>query len=160
MKIIKAELEHLDHLVTLFDGYRVFYRQASNIKGARAFLTERLTQKDTIIYLAYVNDKPAGFTHLFHSFSSVSMQPIFILNDLFVASVYRKQGIGEALLNQAKERCKSLNYKGIGLQTETTNPAQHLYERLNWKKDQDLQYFWTNAYFLSSIFTQKALAPS
>lgn len=47
-------------------------------------------------------------------------------------------------MNKAKETCKQLNYKGIGLQTENTNPAQFLYESLGWKKDPDLQYFWTN----------------
>jgi len=72
------------------------------------------------------------------------MQPIYILNDLFVSKEYRKQGVGVALLNKAKQLCREQNYKGLGLQTETTNPAQHLYERLGWKKDSDLQYFWTN----------------
>lgn len=144
MKIIKAEIQHLQDLVPLFNGYRMFYKQVSDIKGAEQFLKERLTKKDTIIFLAYAHEKAVGFTHLFHSFSSVSMQPMFILNDLFVEKNYRKQGIGVALLNQAKQVCKALHYKGIGLQTETTNPAQHLYEHLDWKKDPDLHYFWTN----------------
>lgn len=144
MKIIKAESQHLNHLIPLFDAYRVFYKQASNLEATRAFLKERLTNNDTLIHIAYLDDKAVGFTHLFHSFSSVSMQPLFILNDLFVESFYRKRGIGVALLNQAKLLCKTLNYKGIGLQTETTNPARHLYESLNWKKDPDLQYFWIN----------------
>ena len=144
MHIIKAKIQHLEDLLPLFDGYRIFYRQNSNLERAKVFLKERLTKNDTFIYLAYVNEKPAGFTHLFHSFSSVSMQPIFILNDLYVDSNYRKQGVGVALMNQAKKTCKALKYKGIGLQTETTNPAQHLYESLGWKKDADLQYFWLN----------------
>ena len=69
------------------------------------------------------------------------MQPIYILNDLYVTKEYRKQGIGVALLNKAKELCREQKYKGLALQTETTNPAQYLYERLGWKKDPDLQYF-------------------
>ena len=56
----------------------------------------------------------------------------------------RKQGIGVALLNQAKQLCSENNYQGLALQTEATNPAQHLYESLCWKKDRDLQYFWPN----------------
>ena len=144
MTILQATLQQLDDLASLFDGYRVFYKQPSNVEAAKTFLMERLTQNDTIIYIAYVDNKAVGFTHLFHSFSSVSMQPLFILNDLFVDANYRKQGIGVALLNRAKDLCKELNFKGIGLQTETTNPAQHLYESLGWKKDPDLQYFWVN----------------
>ena len=72
------------------------------------------------------------------------MQPIYILNDLYVNQKYRKQGIGVALLNRAKQLCRENKYKGLGLQAETTNPAQHLYESLGWEKDLDLQYFWTN----------------
>ena len=143
MTIIQASTEQLDHLVPLFDGYRIFYRQDSNTQRARDFLSERLTKQDAIIYIAYIEDKAVGFTQLFPSFSSVSMQPLYVLNDLFVDENYRKQKIGVALLNKAKQLCREQNYKGLALQTETTNPAQHLYESLGWKKDTDLQYFWT-----------------
>jgi len=142
MKIIKAEIQNLDDLTPLFDGYRVFYGQPSDIEAVKPFLIERLTKQDTIIYIAYIDDEAVGFTHLFHSFSSVYMQPLFILNDLFVASNHRKKGIGVALMEKAKELCRNLDYKGIALQTETTNPAQHLYESLGWEIDKDLQYFW------------------
>ncbi len=143
MTIIQASTEQLDHLVPLFDGYRIFYRQDSNTQRARDFLSERLTKQDAIIYIAYIEDKAVGFTQLFPSFSSISMQPLYVLNDLFVDENYRKQKIGVALLNKAKQLCREQNYKGLALQTETTNPAQHLYESLGWKKDTDLQYFWT-----------------
>lgn len=143
MTIIQASIQHLDDLVPLFDGYRIFYRQESDIKSAKAFLKERLTNQDTIIYIAYIDDNAVGFTHLFPSFSSVSMQPLYVLNDLYVDKNYRKQKIGVALLNKAKQLCREKNYKGLALQTEATNPAQHLYESLGWKQDLDLHYFWT-----------------
>jgi len=41
MQIIKAHIDHLEDLVPLFDGYRVFYKQISNQDGARQFLFER-----------------------------------------------------------------------------------------------------------------------
>ena len=144
MTILKANHTHLDQIVPLFDAYSVFYRQTSNLEAARQFIKARLETQDTIILIAFVKNKLIGFTQLFHSFSSVSMQPLFILNDLYVDSNYRKQGFGVALLNEAKTVCKQNNYKGIALQTETTNTAQKLYESLDWKIDKDLQYFWTN----------------
>ena len=144
MTIIQATLTHLNQVAQLFNQYRIFYRQTPNLEGATKFIKDRLTKQDTIILIAFAEEKPVGFTQLFHSFSSVSMQPLFILNDLFVNEDYRKQGYGVALLNEAKVVCKKHNYKGLGLQTETTNPAQKLYESLGWKQDQDLQYFWTN----------------
>ncbi len=144
MTIIQATIDHLNDLVPLFDGYRIFYRQKSDRKAAKDFLYKRLTKNDTIIYIAYINKIPVGFTQLFPSFSSVSMQSMYILNDLYVENKFRKQGIGVALLNKAKELCKEKKYKGLALQTARTNPAQYLYESLGWKKDKDLQYFWTN----------------
>ncbi|MCK5401148.1 MAG: GNAT family N-acetyltransferase [Flavobacteriaceae bacterium] len=144
MNIVRAHIEHLDLIVSLFDAYRIFYRQPSDKKTAKQFLFERLKNKDSIIFLAFINNEAVGFTQLYHSFSSVSMKPIYILNDLYVDTNYRKSGIGAALLNKAKQLCRDNNYKGLGLQTETSNPAQHLYESLGWEKDPDLQYFWTN----------------
>lgn len=144
MIIIKAEIQHLKDLIPLFDGYRVFYKQTINPEAAKQFLKQRLEKQDTIIYIAYAEDKAVGFMHLFHSFTSVSMKPIYILNDLFVHKNYRKKGIGVALLNQAKKRAKQDHYKFVALQTETTNPAQHLYKSMDWKKDKDLHYIWEN----------------
>jgi len=144
MTILKAEIQHLNDLVPLFDGYRVFYKQTSNLEAAKTFLKLRLEKQDTIIYIAYAENKAVGFMHLFHSFTSISMRPMFILNDLFVDKNYRKKGIGVALLNKAKEKAKQEQYKFVVLQTETNNPAQHLYESLGWKKDKDLHYLWLN----------------
>ena len=144
MIIIKAEIQHLKDLAPLFDAYRVFYRQTSNPEAAKQFLKQRLEKQDTIIYIAYAEDKAVGFMHLFHSFTSVAMQPIYILNDLFVDKNHRKKGIGVALLNQAKEKAKQDLCKFVALQTETDNPAQFLYESMGWKKDVDLQYTWEN----------------
>ncbi len=144
MTILQATIDHLNDLVPLFDGYRIFYRQKSNPKAAKDFLYKRLTKNDTIIYIAYIDKKAIGFTHLFPSFSSVSMQPLYILNDLYVENEFRNQGIGAALLNKAKELCKEKNFKGLALQTAKSNPAQYLYESMGWERKKFLQYFWNN----------------
>lgn len=144
MIIIKAQIQHLKDLVPLFDSYRVFYKKTSNPEAAKQFLKARLEKQDTIIFIAYAEDKPVGFMHLFYSFTSISMKPLYILNDLFVHKNYRKKGFGVALLNQAKKKAKQDHYKFVVLQTETDNPAQHLYESMGWKKDKDLHYIWEN----------------
>ncbi|RZV60292.1 MAG: GNAT family N-acetyltransferase, partial [Flavobacteriaceae bacterium] len=35
MTVIEAHIEHLDLLAPLFDAYRVFYEQPSDLKAAR-----------------------------------------------------------------------------------------------------------------------------
>lgn len=143
VKIVQAQIKHLDDLVPLFNGYRIFYKQDSNIKDAKTFLIERIVNKESIIFIAYSNDNAIGFTQLYPLFSSVSMQPMYLLNDLFVDSNYRNKGVGNILIKAAKDLCTKNNYKGLAIQTAFDNPAQHLYERLDFDKDPDLHFFWT-----------------
>lgn len=144
MNIVRATLRHLDDLIPLFDGYRLFYRQSSNIEKAKTFLTNRIQNNESVIYIAYIDNKAVGFTQLYPLFSSVSMEPMYLLNDLFVDKSVRNQGVGQQLIQAAKDLCIKKQYKGLGIQTEVTNPAQHLYERVGFKKDPDLHLFWTN----------------
>lgn len=141
MKIIKASINELQDLVPLFEGYRKFYKQVSDIEGAEHFLTERLTKNDSVIFIAYLDGKAVGFTQLYHLFSSVSMEPMYLLNDLFVADGLRRIGIGEALINKVKALVKAESQKGIAIQTAYNNPAQELYKRLGFKPDTDLHFF-------------------
>ncbi len=143
IKIFRAQIADLDLIIPLFDKYRVFYEQESDLIGAAEFLRRRIDNNESIIFLAAYNKIPVGFTQLYTSFSSVSMKPIYILNDLYVDATYRKKGIGEALLNEAKMLCKKNGFKGLALETAIDNPAQKLYEHLGWKKDSAcFHYFW------------------
>ena len=144
MTITRAKLKDLNDLAPLFDDYRKFYKQDSNLEGAKRFLKQRMIKNDSIIYIAYENDEAIGFTQLYPLFSSVSMRSMYMLNDLFVNSNHRGQGIGEALINRAKHLCQSENNKGLAIQTAIDNPAQQLYQRLGFIKDTDLQFFWSN----------------
>ncbi|NNF18579.1 MAG: GNAT family N-acetyltransferase [Flavobacteriaceae bacterium] len=143
LNIVRARISELEELVPLMDEYRVFYKQSPDPDAARSFLHSRMIKQESVIFLAYYNKVPAGFTQLYTSFSSVSLQPIFILNDLFVHKEYRNRGVGAALLLKAQEFCKEIGYKGLALETATDNPAQHLYERLGWERDSHcFHYFW------------------
>lgn len=138
-----ASLEDLDLLVPLFDNYRVFYEQQSNHDAARQFLTNRISKNESHIMLAVEDQKGVGFTQLYPLFSSVSMQRMHVLNDLYVLPDCRGKGIATLLLNSAKEFALKNESKGLALETNKTNPAQELYERLGWVKDEDyLHYFW------------------
>ena len=85
IKIKSASLDDLEDLAPLFDGYRRFYRYASDISGARAFVRDRLTNRDSIIFIAWHEGKAIGFTQLYPTFSSLWMTRLFVLSDLFVA---------------------------------------------------------------------------
>lgn len=142
--IVKADVRQLQQIAPLFDQYRVFYKQPSDLAAASKFLEERFANDESVIFLARENNRPVGFTQLYTSFSSVSLNAIYILNDLYVEEKYRGRGIGEALLNGAKVHCSNMGYKGLALETALDNPAQRLYEKLGWKKDTAcFHYFWS-----------------
>jgi ribosomal protein S18 acetylase RimI-like enzyme len=144
IQIVQAEDIHIPELVPLLDAYRRFYKQPSDEMAAQQFLEERFRNKESVIFIALVEGKAAGFTQLYKSFSTVSLQPLLILNDLYVPAEYRNKGIGKALLLESQEYCRRKNYKGLGLETAIDNPAQKLYEQLGWEKDSHcFHYFWT-----------------
>ncbi|QBA64395.1 GNAT family N-acetyltransferase [Muriicola soli] len=142
--IKKATQDHIPDIAPLLDAYRVFYNQPSDLPAAEEFLKARFTKQDSDLFLAYCEEKPAGFVQLYSSFSTVSLRPVYILNDLFVAPEFRKKGIGIALLKEAQEFCRKREFKGLALETAVDNPAQALYEKLGWEKDVHcFHYFWT-----------------
>ena len=141
MKTITVTIDNLEILLPLFEGYRKFYKQSKNTDEARKFLTNRFNKKDSVIFISIDDNNAQGFTQLYPSFSSVSMQRTYILNDLYVNPIYRGKGIGDALLNHAKDFAINQESKGLTLETSIDNPAQKLYERLGWKKDIEVYHY-------------------
>lgn len=140
-----TDLTHLKKVAVVFDLYRQFYKQASDIPLAERFLHERILAQESVIFAAFDGENIVAFTQLYPSFSSVSAQRSWILNDLFVREGYRKRGIAEQIMACAKRFAVQTNAKGLALETATDNPAQHLYERLGWEQDMgSLHYFWKN----------------
>ncbi|MDX1462147.1 MAG: GNAT family N-acetyltransferase [Marinirhabdus sp.] len=116
MQIIQATPFHLDQLAPLFDAYRVFYKQDSDLERARNFLSERFLRKDSTIFMAVSETGEAmGFTQLYPSFSSVTIQRTYILNDLYVSEAHRKKGAGQALMERAKQFAIAHEARGITL---------------------------------------------
>jgi GNAT superfamily N-acetyltransferase len=142
MTTTRALIQHLPQLIPLFNEYRVFYKQSSNLEAAQTFLKERFLKNDSVIFIALnTNDEGIGFTQLYPSYSSVSMQRTYILNDLFVSPKFRKKGIGEKLMEAAKQFAIAEGSKGLTLETDIDNPAQKLYKRLGWIKDIHVNHY-------------------
>lgn len=140
----------LELLIPLFDEYRVFYGATSDHDGARSFLIDRMKRKESVLLIAVEGDgnekRAGGFTQLYPSFSSISMQRLWILNDLFVTPELRGQGIGSMLLNSARDYAMETNTKGLTLTTMTENvPAQRLYEAHGYIQDDD--FYTYNLFF-------------
>lgn len=142
ISITRAGNADIENVAELFDGYRQFYRKPSDLKGAHAFITERLTQNDSVIFLAKQGNVAVGLVQLYPIFTSVRMGKLWLLNDLFVSKTARKNGIGKLLMETAIDFSEKSGAKGLMLQTEISNVnAQALYENLGFVKDTECYYY-------------------
>lgn len=131
MNIVQADMATLEQMTLLFNAYRMFYEQTSDLEGARQFIQERLEHQESVIFLAMEGDIAVGFTQLYPTFSSVGMKKGYILNDLYVDVNYRKQGVGKALIQQVFQFCEERNVTFVQLETAPINhKAKALYEKM------------------------------
>ncbi|MGG6267018.1 GNAT family N-acetyltransferase [Leptolyngbya sp. AN03gr2] len=142
MEIVRAQLGDLEAVSRLFDQYRVFYQQPSNLEAAIAFLQERFQKNDSVIFLARNQEQSVGFTQLYPSFSSVSMRRVWILNDLFVEQSHRQQGIAKRLIDTAESFARETGAVRIALSTQISNAtAQTLYESRGYVRDESFYHY-------------------
>lgn len=141
--VIRADLSHVPAIAPLFDAYRQFYQQAPDLERARAFVTDRITRGESVIFLASSDGDYAGFTQLYPLFSSVQLGRAWLLNDLYVAPKARGRGVGEALLGRARRFAEETGALSLMLETAADNlPAQRLYERLGWVRDTEFYTYY------------------
>lgn len=141
LRIIKANARHSPSAASLLDAYRQFYKKKSDLKATRNFLKRRLTNNESVLFLAFSNKgrnaKPVGLVHLYPTFSSLTLRRQWILSDLFVIPEARREGVGEALMNRARQFAEETDADALLLETATDNfTAQKLYERLGYRRDE------------------------
>lgn len=142
MKICMVTQQTMGDVVPLFNAYREFYGQSSDLQQAEQFIQERVMGAESIIFLAYLEEEPVGFAQLFPVFSSVAMKRAFLLNDLFVAKQARKQGVAQALMEQCYSYCQQEDARYMMLETARDNvQAQKLYEKMGMMIDETVYYY-------------------
>ncbi|MGI9205811.1 MAG: GNAT family N-acetyltransferase [Woeseiaceae bacterium] len=135
MEIVKANRDHIAEVSRLFDLYRQFYECEADPALATHFITERIDREESDIFLAIAGHRASGFVQLYPSFCSVDAVKIYILYDLYVDADSRGAGLGEGLMNKAREWAKSNGAARLDLLTAHDNViGQRLYEKLGYKK--------------------------
>lgn len=134
--ITRAGPTDLDALASLFDIYRQFYGQPSDVERGRKWLRERLRFGESMVLLARRGNALVGFAQLYPMFSSVRTAKLWILNDLYVDASARRTGVARRLLQAAAEFAKTDGATGIALETATDNAAARaLYRAAGWRED-------------------------
>lgn len=140
---LEPNLDDLESLSIIFNAYRVFYNQASDMNLARSFIRDRLIQKDSQFIIKKDNENNiVGFIQLYPVFSSISAGKAWILNDLYVSEQNRKLGIATDLIQHAITFGKSTNAKYIVLETSFDNiSAQTLYKQVGFVEQDKTKLF-------------------
>ncbi|MGJ4730931.1 GNAT family N-acetyltransferase [Luteimonas sp. SDU101] len=134
--VTHAQPADLDALAALFDAYRQFYGQASDVAAARDWLRNRLRFGESRVLLARRGRDAVGFAQLYPMYSSVRMARIWILNDLFVLPATRRQGIARSLLDAAAGFAREDGAAAIQLETMRDNAAARAtYRAAGWQED-------------------------
>ena len=138
MRLTKARSDDIDAIAPLFDAYRQFYEQASDLNLAQKYVTERLAQDEATIFLCRDDDQtPLGFTLLYPTFCSVAASKVYVLYDLYVAKAARRRGVATALMSRAQSFAMEQGAAWLKLETAIDNaPGQALYEKMGWERDE------------------------
>lgn len=144
MPIRTATLAELDLLAPLFADYLAFYEVAKPAGEVRDFVATRLQRGDSQLFLALDEQgRGLGFVQLYPFFASLALRPAWLLSDLYVSPLARRQGLGEALMNAARQHALATGACGLQLETARGNlAAQALYERLGYVRDEVFYTYW------------------
>lgn len=143
--IFIATINDLEQLADLFDLYRQFYRQPTDLPAAQKFLAERISNNDSVIFIARKNDSIVGFVQCYPLFTSVGMKKLWLLNDLFVKAEYRGLAISKLLIDRCKKLVHDTGAKGLMLETEKSNAiGNQLYPKAGFVLNEGSNFYeWT-----------------
>ena len=140
-RVRQAELEDVDALVPLFDAYRQFYEQPSDLTRARNWLRARIGANESVVMIAERDGGVVGFAQLYPMYSSVQTSRIWVLNDIFVPPENRRAGIATELLRAAIGYARDDGASRLQLETGRRNEAARaLYRAAGWQED-DTQWY-------------------
>lgn len=114
--------EQADVLVGLLDAYALdpMGGGAGLAPEVKACLAERLADVPGAIGLvAWLDGVPAGMATAFTGFSTFAARPLLSIHDLAVLAPFRRQGVGQALLQElaqiaAERECCKLTLEVLG----------------------------------------------
>lgn len=142
MIVRRAVLEDLHPLSVLFDEYRQFYGASSNLELSYKFLKQRFLNEESVIFIHVKDEVFTGFVLLYMGFSSVACSIYYILDDVYVRPIYRRQGAAKQLIDTAILFARHQNAQRISLETQKNNYQSHqLYEQMGFVKDDEFQTY-------------------
>ncbi|MEG9134382.1 GNAT family N-acetyltransferase, partial [Acinetobacter baumannii] len=97
---------------------------------------------ESVFFIHIKDEKITGFVLLYLGFSSVACSTYYILDDVYVTPLFRRQGSAKQLIDTAILFAKQENALRISLETQSNNhESHHLYEKMGFIRDSEFQTF-------------------
>ena len=143
MEVKQVTADHREQTIELMKKYFEFYeRKIPPYDSLNRHITRFFeNQEFGIQFIACDGDLPAGFATLYFTYSTMSLIPISIMNDLYVEPNYRGKGVADSLFDKCIEYSKSRGIHKMEWVTATDNyRAQKFYDRKGGEKSTWMMY--------------------
>jgi GNAT superfamily N-acetyltransferase len=116
----------------LWDGYNLFYQRPNFPSEITEVTWARLFDPAEPMFaaVAEVGGKLAGLVHYLYHRSTISLEHVCYLQDLFTAPDARGLGVGRALIEHVYGEAAQTGVRRVYWQTHEQNPARKLYDRV------------------------------
>jgi GNAT superfamily N-acetyltransferase len=145
MVIAEVGEEDLADLLPLMAAYCEFYGAAPGADSLLALSRTLLEDpdRDGLQLIARRRERGAalGFATLYWSWSTLRAGRIAVMNDLYVAPEARGTGVGAALIDACRERCRERGMSRLEWSTAPDNVrAQRLYDSVGAQRSEWIDY--------------------
>ncbi|TGN00053.1 GNAT family N-acetyltransferase [Leptospira dzoumogneensis] len=133
MSIEAISNRNLDEVLPLIRKYQEFYKiESIDNEKNRIFFSQFGEGSSLGCLFGYRTEgRMAGFATVYFSYASSIISKVAIMNDLFTLDEFRKQGIGESLINHCAKYAKSQGAVRLQWVTAPSNlTAQALYKKV------------------------------
>ena len=137
-----AEMDDLPTLLHFVESYHNFENLAFDKKAVTATLSTLITAKELgRIWLIKMDNSPIGYLALYFGYSIEYLGRDAFIDEFYLESAYRNQGIGRRVLNWLGNEAPKVGLNAIHLEVaRNNNHARYLYETSGFKSRGDFQF--------------------
>jgi len=131
MIVRPLRLEDRDAWDPLWEGYNLFYKRVLPAEITEVSWRRFLDPTEPMFAaVAEVDGKVAGLVHYLYHRTTIGIEDVCYLQDLFTAPDARGIGIGRALIDYVYAAAAKAGLSRVYWQTHEANPARKLYDRM------------------------------
>jgi len=133
IKIRKAGLNDVTIILNLIKELAEYEKLLDEVTATEDKLMNTIFGKDKFVevWLAEINNEPAGLVFFFRNYSTFLAKPGYYIEDLYVRPQFRGRGVGKKLLKKVIEIAAEKNYGRVEWSVLNWNePAIEFYKNI------------------------------